>query len=127
MLAEVPAIIGDKGRVAGFEHLRDRLLSDWETFIARGVNAYSALKLVIEMDRHAMFAEVQARKQQGQFDQQLYADFQDYLHGEPNADPPNTSSADADSTDLTAFGPGTLDSEGTLGEDDDSGEDEDRE
>lgn len=87
MLAEVPDVIRDQGRVAGFEHLRDRMLSDWEKFIKAGVNAYSALKLVIEMDRHAMFAEVQAEKKKGEVDQQKWDWYQKYLQGQVDAAP----------------------------------------
>jgi len=85
MLAEVPDVIASGGRVAGFEYLRDRLLRDWEGFIGKGVNAYSALKLVIETDRHAMFAEVQAAKKKGETDAKMWENFQRYLHGEVEA------------------------------------------
>ena len=99
MLAEVPGVIAKSGRVAGYEHLRDRLLADWEQFIARGVNPYSALKLVIEMDRHAMFADVQAEKKRGHFHEKMWEDFQSYLRGEVDAAPDPVVPVEADESD----------------------------
>jgi hypothetical protein len=86
MLKDVPAIMRES-RIAGFEHLRDRLLTDWEEFISKGVNAYSALKLVIEMDRHALFAQVQADKPKAKHDKDQWQEFQDYLKGKVEVSP----------------------------------------
>lgn len=79
-LEDIPAVIETRGRVKGFEAIRDKLLIDWENFIGRGMSPYAVLKLVIEMDRHAMFAENQKSKKD-ELDQKAYAEFQDYLHG----------------------------------------------
>ena len=76
-----PKVFKKKGRVQGFEDLRDTLLANWETMMNKGMNAYSIIKLVIETDRHAMFAEVQADKRKAQFDQKVWEEFQDYLQG----------------------------------------------
>src|SRR5687767_15000966 len=86
MFKNIPKIIKKKGRVAGFERMRDMALGEWEVLAAK-MNPYSALKLAIELDRHAMFAEVAAEKQKGSFDRQLWDNFQDYLHGKVDAAP----------------------------------------
>lgn len=80
VFADVPEIIAEQGRVKGFEQMRDRTLSNWEVLSSR-LNPYSALKLVIEFDRHAMFAEVAEAKTKGAFNQELWKEYQDYLHG----------------------------------------------
>ena len=76
-----PKVFKKKGRVQGFEDLRDTLLANWEMMMNKGMNAYSIIKLVIETDRHAMFAEVQADKRKAQFDNKVWEEFQDYLQG----------------------------------------------
>ena len=81
-----PKVFKKKGRVGAFEDLRDTLLANWETMMSKGMNAYSVIKLVIETDRHAMFAEVQQDKKRQQFDQNVWAEFQDYLHGGVGSD-----------------------------------------
>lgn len=84
--AKIPKLIAKKGRVAGFEKLRDMSLEDWEQ-IAAIMNPYSALKLAIEFDRHAMFAEVAAERAKGTFDRELWDNFQQYLRGDVAAAP----------------------------------------
>src|SRR5947209_512981 len=83
---KIPKLIKGKGRAAGFVELRDMLLKDWEGMSAR-MNPYSAFKLILETDRHAMFAEVAAEKQKGTFDRELWDQFRDYLHGSVEAAP----------------------------------------
>jgi hypothetical protein len=86
MFEKIPKIIRKKGRVAGFEKLRDMALEDWEQLSAR-MNPYSALKLCIEFDRHAMFAEVAQERAKGAFDRDLWDKFQNYLHGSVESAP----------------------------------------
>lgn len=78
--AEIPQIIASKGRVRGFEAIRDRVLTHWES-LSRICNPYSLLKLAIESDRHALFAVVAEEKARGAFDRDLWERYQDYLHG----------------------------------------------
>jgi hypothetical protein len=77
---DIPKTIAEKGRVKGFEALRDKVLTDWET-LSGFCNAYSLLKLAIESDRHAMFAAVAEEKARGAFDREIWERYQDYLHG----------------------------------------------
>lgn len=84
MFNSIPKLIKRKGRVAGFEKMRDMALADWEVLCGK-MNPYSALKLAIEFDRHAMFAEVAAEKSKGAFDRDLWNQYQDYLHGKIEA------------------------------------------
>lgn len=81
-----PGIFAGEGRVKGFEKLRDELLSNWEVMMNKGMNAYSVIKLVIETDRHAMFAEVQADKKAAQYSQKVWEEFQGYLQGGVGSD-----------------------------------------
>lgn len=113
-----PKVFKKKGRVQGFEDLRDTLLANWETMMNKGMNAYSIIKLVIETDRHAMFAEVQADKRKAQFDQKVWEEFQDYLQGGV-APADDQVKADAETTQLAE-----LSREGGLDEDAPDGEDE---
>lgn len=81
LFADLPRRIRRKGRVAGFERMRDRLMAGYEQF-AGAEGRYKALKAILEVDRHAMFAEVAASRDQGQTDQKTYERFQAYLAGE---------------------------------------------
>jgi hypothetical protein len=80
MFARIPRIIKKKGRAKGFERVRDLVLTNWEMLGAVS-NPLAALKLVLDVDKHAMFAEVAAEKAKGAFDMQLWSQFQDYLEG----------------------------------------------
>ncbi len=95
LFEKIPKLIKRKGRVAGFERLRDMALEDWETLSAK-MNPYSALKLAIEFDRHAMFAEVAQEKNKGAFDRDLWEKFQTYLQGGVQAAPADAAE-DSDS------------------------------
>jgi len=81
-LKKIPKVIRRKGRVRGFEALRDKLLTDTEAMLASGLSLYNVIKLVIELDRHALFAGVQEEKQRGKFDTTKYDEMQKYLEGE---------------------------------------------
>jgi len=89
MFSDVPKVIRKKGRVAGFTHLRDRILDKWEILAAKA-NAYSLLKLAIEADRHAMFAQVAETKAKDSYDTELYRGLSDYLAGKVDAAPDAT-------------------------------------
>lgn len=103
---KIPKLIAKKGRVAGFEKLRDMALEDWETLSAK-MNPYSALKLCIEFDRHAMFAEVAQEKAKGAFDRDLWDKFQEYLHGNVDVAPDMAGSGRMDAPASPATPTGT--------------------
>lgn len=75
----------DSGRVEGFESLRDLLLANWrELAAAYDIPLQALLKLVLETDRHALFAMLSEEKL-GDADkskQRAHKWFQDYLMGE---------------------------------------------
>lgn len=81
--SRIPKVIERRGRAKGFEKIRDKLLKDWEGMSVLTRNPLAVLKTVIEMDRHAMFAEVQQAKASKYTDEQ-YEKFQKYLEGEDN-------------------------------------------
>jgi len=118
MFSEIPDLIREGGRVAGFERLRDMALEDWEVLCAK-MNPYSALKLAIEFDRHAMFAEVASEKNRGQFDRELWANFQDYLHGNVEVAPVTEPDAM-----MTKHTPGSLPDSVTNPEEEDEDDEE---
>lgn len=81
----VPGVMQTRGRVEGFEALRDLLLANWRD-LAAGYNIplHALLKLVLETDRHALFAMLSEEKL-GDADrakQGRYKWFQQYLEGE---------------------------------------------
>lgn len=80
--APVVRTIQKSGAPAGWRKGRDICLRDWESLKDDGMNAYAVLKLAIEMDRHAMFAEVAADKSRNKYDEAAYAEYQRYLGGE---------------------------------------------
>jgi hypothetical protein len=86
MLARIPRIIKKRGRAKGFERIRDLILTNWEMLSAVS-NPLAAIKLVLEVDKHAMFSEVAAEKAKGAFDMQLWSQFQDYLEGKIDIPP----------------------------------------
>lgn len=92
MFSRIPKIIKKRGRAKGFEKVRDMVLLNWEMLGAIS-NPLAALKLVLEIDKHAMFSEVAAEKAKGQFDMQLWGQFQDYLQGKIEL-PPGSSIED---------------------------------
>lgn len=81
----VPAVMERGGRVAGFEALRDLLLNNWQVLAASyNIPLQGLLKLVLETDRHALFAAISEEKL-GDADQSKHKRlkaFQEYLEGE---------------------------------------------
>lgn len=87
--AHIPEIIAREGRVKGFEELRDYTLIHWETLKGQ-INPYSAIKLALEADRHALFAEVAELRKQGDKAVELSGELQDYLKGNVDVAPDAT-------------------------------------
>lgn len=84
--SKIPEVIRKEGRVKGFEALRDFALDNWE-FLKGNMNPYSAIKLALEADRHALFAEIAEMRKQGKFDVELYHDLSDFLKGKVDFSP----------------------------------------
>lgn len=80
MFSRIPKTIRKKGRAKGFEKIRDMVLINWEMLSAVS-NPLATIKLVLEIDKHAMFAEVAAEKAKGSFDKGLWDEYRDYLQG----------------------------------------------
>lgn len=82
----VPALIREHGRARGFERLRDLVL---ERPDGMGTDNFLAvLKMVIELDRHALFSEVSEAKARDRMDKDAWEKFQEYLRGDDvTADP----------------------------------------
>ena len=78
---QIPAIIREFGRSDGFQAARDLIFHHWDKLRAN-MPGYSALKLAIEFDRHAMFAEIATERAKGRYDQTLWGQYQSYLSGE---------------------------------------------
>lgn len=76
----VPVLIREHGRARGFERIRDLVLERPEAMGADSL--LPVLKLVIELDRHAMFSAVSEAKAQERGDQDAWKKFQEYLHGD---------------------------------------------
>lgn len=78
--AHIPRVIKEEGRIRGFEEMRDTILRNWSSPALERMNAYSAIKAVLESDRHALFAGV-AEAKTGKESDEKWAKFQDYLEG----------------------------------------------
>ena len=81
----VPAKMAQHGRVEGFEALRDLLLNNWQTLSGSlGIPLQALLKLVLETDRHALFAMMAEEKlgETASTKNKTQRWFQDYLKGE---------------------------------------------
>lgn len=89
MFSNVTGTIRKQGRVKGFEALRDFALDNWE-FLKGHMNPYSVIKLALESDRHALFAEIAEMRKQGKFDVELYHDLSDFLKGKVDMAPDST-------------------------------------
>ena len=80
----VPDVMRRRGRVEGFEALRDLLLEHWQG-LAREYNIplQALLKLVLETDRHALFAALSEEKlgDADQAKQRRWTWYQQYLTG----------------------------------------------
>lgn len=82
-LSEVVDTLQTTGRVAGFEQLRDALLTNWRSLAGMGVPLTQIIKMVLETDRHALFALLSEEKL-GDRDtqkQKSLENFQEYLQG----------------------------------------------
>lgn len=80
----IPAKLAE-GRVEGFESLRDTLLANWRSLATEfEIPLPQLLKLVLETDRHALFAALSEEKlgDASQAKIRAHKQFQDYLHGE---------------------------------------------
>lgn len=83
----VPALIREHGRARGFERLRDIVLENPEMLATIGKdnvpvgNYAAALKLVIELDRHALFARASEAKVQEKAGD-AWSQFQEYLQAD---------------------------------------------
>ena len=80
-----PGELAERGRVAGFEHLRNELLRHWRVLHREyHIPLAALLKLVLETDRHILFAQLATLKL-GDADslrQQQWRWFREYLRGE---------------------------------------------
>lgn len=74
----VPLLRGDSP--AGFRKARDIVVQSAGK--APDLPIYVALKLAIELDRHAIFVEVAADKSRSKFDYEAYQRFHQWLAGE---------------------------------------------
>jgi hypothetical protein len=93
IFARVPKIIRKRGRVKGFEAIRDLMLSQYETLALR-MNPYNVIKLALESDRHALFAEVAEAKSAGTgVHREMWDQFQSFLSGAVEAPGASTESA----------------------------------
>lgn len=78
--SEVPVLIREHGRSRGFERLRDIVL---EHPLSMGSESLlPVLKMVIELDRHALFSEVSEAKARERMDRDAWEKFQEYLRGD---------------------------------------------
>lgn len=78
--AEVVDILRDKGAPEGFRRCRDILFERAEELVDQ-MPLYNVLKLCIDFDRHALFAEVAQDKTRSAHDAEAYAAYQQYLAG----------------------------------------------
>lgn len=81
--------IRQHGRVSGFETFRDYVLENWDNLKGE-INPYSAIKLALEIDRHALFSEVAELRKQGDKAAELSGELQDYLRGKIDMAPDST-------------------------------------
>lgn len=78
--ANVVDLFAEHGRPAGWSKMRDILLGGYEVH-KKDMQAAVILKLAIDCDRQALFAEVAESKDRAGDDQKMYQWFQDYLQG----------------------------------------------
>lgn len=85
-LANVVETLQTTGRVAGFEQLRDALLTNWRSLASMGLPLTAIIKMILETDRHALFALL-AEEKLGERDaskQKGLENFQEFLKGNTN-------------------------------------------
>ena len=75
----IPAILHKQGRIEGFEALRDALLEHVDELSS---NPLAVIKMVLETDRHALFAQVAEEKARLKRDVEAYDEFRRYLAGD---------------------------------------------
>lgn len=83
---KVVQLIKRKGRVKGFEALRDEILLSYEV-LTKEMPSYSALKIALEADRHALFAQVAEVRGVTEESKQEYVEFMRYLSGDIDVSP----------------------------------------
>lgn len=76
----VARTIREQGRTAGFEAARDKCFEDFE-LLSQRVAPYAVLKLAIEFDKHALYADLVATKERGKEDASAWDAYQRYLSG----------------------------------------------
>lgn len=77
----VPSLIAQEGRIKGFEKLRDLILEHWEEF-GPSTSPFAAIKMALETDRHALFAQVAEGKTKATELDTRWKEYQQYLKGE---------------------------------------------
>ena len=95
-------------RSGGWRQARDVMLTNFETFTAQYGSPYQIVKLAIELDRHALFCDVAAAKDNREQDQEALKKFQDYLHGDVTLEsvaPPTTKTLSAHGVTVTVDDP----------------------
>lgn len=90
--APVVDLFHAEGRPAGWSRMRDVLLGGYEA-MKQDMQAAVILKLAIDCDRQALFAEVAESKDRAGDDQKMYQWFQDYLQGTTDVAPAATVGA----------------------------------
>lgn len=82
-LADVVDTLQTSGRVAGFEQLRDALLTNWRSLASSGIPLTAIVKMVLETDRHALFALISEEKlgDKDSQKQKIMENYQDFLRG----------------------------------------------
>ena len=80
VFVDVPKFIAEHGRVKGFEEMRDLVLVNWPAMSS----VMAALKMALELDRHALMAEVALEKTKGGDKDRKWREIQRYLRtGKP--------------------------------------------
>lgn len=79
-LGGIPPLIREHGRARGFERLRDLVLEHPDAFGTP--NLLPVLKLVIELDRHALFGQLSEAKAREAGTREAWEKFQQYLRAE---------------------------------------------
>lgn len=81
-LTGIAQTLQEKGRTAGFMELRDLLLTQAGALREDGIHLQSIVKMVLEVDRHAMAAELLALKSSKGEAPPEWNEYQKYLRGE---------------------------------------------
>lgn len=81
-VSEIVQTLKEAGRSAGFSELRDLLLTEAAALKQDGIGLPTLVKMVLEIDRHAMAAEMMAAKLKGGEAPTEWTSYQQYLSGE---------------------------------------------